>query len=164
MKRPRKGSKKLPPRTIDIKKDLTQKHLAAIAAFAIAYNELESSLDSLFFAAIDLPEFLCFEVSTRINGIPGKAAISRIAATTLGLPKTDVQQIARILDLFGLFKSYRDAVIHSRVINAFLGISIEHRGKLSDVLISEDAMHTLYDHVIALRKEMDDATSLVIGS
>ena len=97
MRRPSsKGNK--PPEAIalDIKRDIPQKQLAAIGALALAYNEVEATIDKLFFASTDLPEHLQLEISTRIGGIDGTLEIIKTAAKKF-LTETEQRQLANAL-------------------------------------------------------------------
>jgi hypothetical protein len=165
VKRPHKNDAFKPDRTGDIKKDLSLKQLAGIGAVALAYNEVERNIDGLFFTVTRLSGELQYEVSTRINGIDGKIEIINKGAKSLGLDEQDLWQLAEALGqgVFGKLKSYRDAVIHARLINASVGIGtvVGKRAKMSDVLLSESALNCIYSHLIALRDELSRAVTLL---
>jgi hypothetical protein len=154
--------------TGDIKKDLSQEQLAAIGAVAMAYNKVEEEIEDLFGIATKLEGQMLLEVGTRINGIDGKIAIIKSAADTFGLEEDDKKQLAEALGngVFVLLKGYRDSIIHSRLINAAIGVGIRYdkRAKINEVLLSKAALNALYDHLLALANELQMAASVFILS
>jgi hypothetical protein len=164
MKRPHQLSARDRTRWGDIKKDLSQNQLAGIGAAALAYNEVEVEIDRLFFLATGLSKELQLEVSTRLGGIDGKTAIIIKGVKRFGLDQQEQKQLEEILGdhgVFGTLKSYRDAVIHARLINAPIGIGarVDRRAKIFDVLLSQDALDALYTHLISLRDELNAAAN-----
>src|SRR5215211_92995 len=112
MKRPQKKDRpKDVHSTGDIKRDLTEKQLAAIGAVTLAYNVLEDQIDALMFAVTGIPDWLFPEVSSRIHGLDGKTAIIQAAAGKAGLKPKDLQSFKDALGTFGDFKKNRDAII-----------------------------------------------------
>ncbi len=165
MKRPNaKGNK--PPEAIalDIKRDIPQKQLAAIGALALAFNEVEATVDKLFFASTGLPEHLQLEISTRINGIDGTIEIIK-EATKLYFSETEQRQLEDALgnNGFHLMKSYRDCVIHARHINfsTSIGIKVDRRARVSDVLVTQDALDAAFNVLDSLKWELFSAFMLV---
>lgn len=165
MKRPIAHSTiKSPFGTGDIKQDFSQSHFAEIGAMAFAYNELEGNIDLLFAIACNLSPAMSLEVTSRINGMDGKVAVIRFASAIYEMSPEDANLLKDALDSFSQFKIYRDAIIHSQIRHAPLGIGIAHerKGKTSEVLISEAAVKILYDHMIALSKEIEVAHVLLL--
>jgi hypothetical protein len=152
--------------TGDVKRDLTEKQLAAFGAASLAYNILEDEIDALLHIVTNVPDWLAKEVSSRIHGLDGKIAIIHIALNNSSLETAD-QNIARDnVGAFGEFKKIRDAMIHARILNAAIGIGLSNktRGEKSfEVLLSEDALNTLYDHIVALEKVLSSLGSLLGG-
>jgi hypothetical protein len=150
----------------DIKKDLSQQQLAAIGAVAMAYNKVEEEIDDLFWAATQLKGPLSLEVVTRINGIDGKIAIIKAAANFYGMEEEDRRCLEEALGngVFKRLKSYRDAVIHSRPINAAIGVGIrfDRQAKVNEVLINQKALDALYAHLLALADELSCAASVLL--
>jgi hypothetical protein len=152
--------------TGDIRKDLSPKQLEEIGAIAIAYNDIEAIIHRMFADVTGIPQGLCLEVSTRINGIEGIIAIITIGTRLVGVQPDDQTQIEEMLGngVFKLLKKYRDAVVHARVINAPFGIGerTDRQAKVSEVLLSLKALQALYRHLVALRDEIDSAARLVL--
>lgn len=152
--RPRKFN----PRKLDLSTD----QFAGIGKVAIAYNYAETSIDRCLAVALDLPAGMEMQVTSRINGIDGKIELIKKTATALSLPSELRLQVADTLGKtgFSLLKSYRDGVIHARVLDADLGIG-EHVGRRAqhiDVLLKADALDALADHLRAISIEI---TSLI---
>lgn len=151
----------------NIRQDLSHDQLATIGGIALAYNDLEGCIDELFFAVSALPKALRLEISTRINGIEGKIEIIKCGAALAGLVPEDQKQLAEALGrgerCFMNLKSYRDAVIHCRVINsiASIGLRTDRRAKLIDVLLTKDALEYLYQGLVSLRSELREAETLI---
>jgi hypothetical protein len=115
---------------------------------------------------IRLPGDLHRDVTSRINGIEGMIAIVKAGAKTLGVSEKIRIFLAESLGdgAFGLFKKYRDAVIHARIVNKTAGIGefVESRGRHSQVLLTTQALDRFYDHVDALRSELTCLLALLI--
>lgn len=166
MKRPRaKDSPNRQTYTGEIRRDLSDEQLALVGAVAMAYNEVEKRIDFLFFIATDLKGELQYEVSTRISGIDGKIAVIKKGATQARLSETEQGQLAEALGegVFGRLKGYRDAVIHARITDGAtgLGVFIGKRARLFDVLLSKAALERLFEHLDALRTELEWAANVL---
>jgi hypothetical protein len=150
----------------DIKKDLSQHQLAAIGAIAMAYNKVEEEIDDLFGAATQLRDPLFLEVVTRINGMGGKIDVIKVAANFYGVDDEDKRCLEESLgeNVFLRLKGYRDAVIHSNLINAAIGVGIRvnRRAKINDVLSNKEALDALYIHLLALAEELSCAASVLL--
>jgi hypothetical protein len=96
-----------------------------------------------------------------------KIEIIKEGAKILGASTNDQAQIAEALAQgeghFGRLRSYRDAAIHCRVINAAIGIGLKvgRRATLSDVLLTDEALGWAYDSLIQLSEELSAAASLL---
>jgi hypothetical protein len=166
VKRPHtKNVHKQVPAIGDLRKTVPEKQAAALGFLALAYNETEAVIDRLFFMATGLVDELQFEVSTRIP-IDGKLTIIKIGAKPF-LEKADWNRLTNALGDggFGLLKFYRDGVVHARHLNAAVsvGVKVDKQAKIFDFLIAKDALEAAYEIAIALRKELNEAASLVHG-
>jgi hypothetical protein len=113
------------PRAYDIKKDLSSPLLAALGAVALAWNDVEAMIDLLMCVITRLPHNLWREFTTRINGIDGKFAIIKHAiASTYGIPASSemYSEFQDTLSAAAECRSYRDSVIHSRIVDISHGI------------------------------------------
>lgn len=151
-------SRKPTSRFVDAKRSLSKEQLAGIGAVAIAYNYAEQTIDRMLPPALGLTVTTYKGVVTRINGMDGKIEIIKDAALDLGMPE-EMQKFLSVSlgqDNFGLFKKYRDAVIHTKIFDPALGIGelIERRGKHMQVLITAEALDSLYEHIVALTNEI----------
>jgi hypothetical protein len=150
--------------TGDIKRDLPEKQLAAYGAAALAYNILEDEIDALLYVVTNVPDWLAKEVSSRIHGLDGKTAIIQKAIEKSALDAADQKTAKEAVAEFGEFKKIRDAMIHTRIIDASIGIGLSDRtrgDKAFEVLLSQEALDTLYDHIAALEKELSSLGSLL---
>jgi hypothetical protein len=166
MKRPRSpATEKYVGTSGDIKKDLSQEQLAAIGAVAMAYNKAEEEIDHLFGIATKLDDRLLLAVSTRIHGIDGKIAIIKHAATIFGVAPDAIAALNDTLggDGFVKLKGLRDAAVHARLINAAIGVGvrIDKRAQINEVLLSKAALDALYEHLIALANELKSAANIL---
>ncbi len=169
MRRPVKG-KPEPISTFDIKKDLTEKQLAAIGAAALAFNVLEEQIDELLFAVTRTPRWLFPEVSSRIHGLEGKVAIIKagiddgVHFPDLASFTPDLADLKTSIDKFLEFKRIRDAIIHSRIINAAIGIGMvaKQRGKSPyEVLLQAEALESYYNHAVTLERVLASGANLL---
>jgi hypothetical protein len=150
----------------DPQSDFTRAQLRWIGAVAMNYNEAEALIDTAFFHATKLGEDIRWEVSTRINGIDGKIEIIQAAAKNFGLDAASCKEIAVSLGEpgFKLIKGYRDAIIHARAFNApkGLGIRVDRRARIYEVLLTSDALKTLFEHIRTLRAELFEVNQLLL--
>jgi hypothetical protein len=157
MKRPH--SKIAPTRGFrSIKEDVSTDQLAGIGAIVLIYNYAESAINRMLPVALGLSSGVYLSVTTRINGIDGKIEILKLAAADIGLPQDMRDFLADSLGNsgFSLFKKFRDAIIHARIHDPALGYGevIESRGKMSQVLLTAEALTILFDHIEALKDEL----------
>ncbi len=165
MKRKHERDSKNKARTGDIKKDLSTQQLAALGAAALAYNEVERNIELLFFIVSEIPGPMQYEVSTRISGIDAKKDIVLAGAKYLKLEEQDRAQLGEALGegIFSKLKQYRNAAVHSRIIDASVGIglSIESKARLQEVLLTVSALDALYENLVALAKELNWFANLI---
>jgi hypothetical protein len=158
MKRKKQRDSKNKARTGDIKRDISVDQRAALGAAALAYNDVEKYIEGLFFIVTDLPGPMQYEVSTRITSIAAKVDIVLAGADYLGLDPQDRTQLGEALGegIFGKLKGYRNAVIHARILDAStgIGLSVENRANLQEVLLTVTALEALYINLVALAKEL----------
>lgn len=156
MKRPSKHGHRFS--TIkDIKAEIAPERLAGVGAVALSWTQLESLVDFLFWEACDLPDVLRLEITTRIHGFDGKIAILKTALRTYrALPEQVLDAMLSTLAAAEEHKRYRDAVEHALVLSPDSDIAqtIQRRGRIDEVLISTDALDTLYEHIIAVGDEL----------
>jgi hypothetical protein len=161
MKRPFGPSKDYHAKADDVRTDFSADQLAAIGALAMNYNELESELFALFNLSTGMDAKLQLEVFTRVNGTEGIIEIIKAGAAIVGLSNEDRTELADALGEggFKLIKRYRDAVIHSRIYNAPLGVGIraDKRASLVEVLLTKDALEILSEYAVALRSQLREA-------
>lgn len=137
--------------------DLRPEQLSGIGAVAIAWNIVEDIIQDMFNATTGLPHALWLEVSSRINGFDGIVEVIRIAARTrLRMTPDALEILSNSLGDAKEYKSYRDAIIHAQVYNATLGVGItyQRRGRVIQVLLSEQALDGLYDRLVLMRDEL----------
>jgi hypothetical protein len=103
-------------RSYDIRKDLLPEQLELIGAIAIAWNQIEDSIDTILPIALRVPFPLWLEVTTRINGFDGKIAILKGTLTHFRIVFGDFDPVIReTLGAVEQHKRYRDGVIHVRI-------------------------------------------------
>jgi hypothetical protein len=150
------------------KLDFTSAQLAGIGAIAMNYNEAENLVEAAFSHATQLHDGLRLDVSTRINGIDGKIEIINKAAEVFGLDEDICKDITISLGEAGfkLIKNYRDAVIHARPLNAptGIGVRVDRRARIYEVLLTEEALDTPYDHIGMLRAELFEINQLILSA
>ena len=149
----------------DIKRDVPEAQLARIAAVALAYNDAEALIDQLFATVAALPDYLQLEISTRMYGMDAKIEIINIGARKILASKKDSEAIVQAVGKAGFkkLKGYRDCIIHARHINTstWVGIKIDRQAAVYDVLLNQKALEAAYDHLVALRKELEAADMLL---
>jgi hypothetical protein len=152
------------PRAYDIRKELSQEQLAAFGAVALAWNDVEAMIDVLMCVVSGLHHSLWREFTTHINGIEGKFSIIKESmAKRYGWGK-DLQVVidfeATINDA-AQYRHYRDTIIHSRIVDPTHGIGemTIRRGRIEEILLTADALNTLYDKLFILRDELMELVS-----
>lgn len=142
----------------DLLQSFTEKQLVWIGAVAMAYNEAEAQLHRCFGACI-FPPIPFYELSSRMNGTEGICDVISMTAKRLNLPPNTLEaiQLAISSDGFLKLKSYRNAVIHSQLIdmNSAVAVLPGLRGKgQQEVLLTEEALRGLYARLAQLKGEL----------
>lgn len=164
MRRPFNPSADYSAKSGSIKYDFSQGQLAAIGAVAMVFNEVEDDLLTIFGVVTGLSGAMLTETYTRINGLDGVVAIIKKGAERLSLPKQGRSALAATLGEFSRLKKFRDAVIHARAHNApaGVGVRLERKGRSHEVLMTQEALEALFDHLASLRHELSEAVMLLL--
>jgi len=166
MRRLRTGTGPHGKRSGDIRKDVTEAQLAGIGSVALAYNEAEVLVDILMSLSLGLLTASAPEIVGRINGVEGKFELAKIGMREIGASEAVMALLGQSLgdSGFARYKKYRDAVIHSRILNVPAAIALTHgkRGKIDEVLLSVDALNGLYDRLVLIRLELIEACNIAI--
>lgn len=151
--------------------NFTSEQLKWLGAVAMAYNDAETTLHKMFGACMFLPTDT-YEISSRIIGTEGLAAVIRATAAKL-TPNPDILNlVVQALADFAQLKSYRDLVIHARVMDTKTAYAErpERQGKRIYTTLTAGALKALSTHLSALNEEMltlvnliDRAKSLFFG-
>jgi hypothetical protein len=161
-----KRKSKVPHRVVDIKVEMSEKHLAAMGALVLAFNEAEAALDRLFFVVTQLPEAVQIEISTRIGNAEKTNIIKKGCAEFFA--QSELEQLQEVLGegMFGTLKDYRDGVVHARHINAItgIGVKLDRSATVFNYLVRRDALDAAYDLLVVIRRELDEAIQLVEGA
>ena len=106
------------------------------------------------------------EVFTRIGGIDGVIAIIIHGAEKAGLSNSEMEALRETLGegAFGKYKKCRDAVVHARSFNApaGVGVRIERRARIQEVLMTTTALETLAAHLSILAHEVSHFDDILI--
>jgi hypothetical protein len=126
--------------------NLSAEQLALVGAVALTYNDVEQLINETTGTAIGVA-FDPHQVVSRINGIDGKIAILKEAATHWEFSAEERKALADTLgnEGFALLKKYRDATVHARIFDAetSIGQNYERRGGRSEVLLTKAALEGL---------------------
>jgi hypothetical protein len=164
MRRPRTTQRA--KRTADIRKDMTESQLAGIGAVALAYNEVDSLIDVGVSLALHLWPGVAHEVTSRIFGVESKIELLKLALRDIGASEEVQWVVAQIVGKgeFLLFKKYRDAVIHARVLDAAKGIAIfqSRKAQMEEVLLTAEALNGLYERLRIMRLELVEVCNIII--
>lgn len=137
--------------------NLTTQQLAYIGAIALLYNDDEALVDEMCAAALAIP-IRQEELLSRINGIEGKYQLIKLGAEFWGFTDADRHHLGGLLGDGGFhgLKKWRDAVIHARFldIKSSTGRVFEKQGRISEVLLSKDALVGLYNRLDYMRIEL----------
>jgi hypothetical protein len=160
MKRP--DTKRKVQTTGNVRNDLSQEQLAGIGSVAIIYNETEWLLDHVLIAALNSGVYR--ELTSRIHGVDGKIAITKVAMQKINPPPGFLDLLNATLgdSGFSLLKRYRDAVVHAQVLDAPAGIgrTAAKRGRIEEVLLTAKALDGLYSRFEILRHELLEAHTI----
>jgi hypothetical protein len=126
----------------------------------MAWNSLESFVDTALLAVVGMPARVGLDVIARIGGFDAKdALIRRIGEVRLGISEE------RCPDVFNAvkdalanakeLKGYRDDVIHCQLVNASeaLGLLVKRDAQF-EVQLSQEALDGLYNRLISVRDEL----------
>ena len=153
----RSGSK-----TNDVKRDLSSAQLQAVGAVAIAWNEVEFLLDCMLYSGLHLSAISWLDIVTRI-GLDAKIDLIAAAKETSNISDNISAAIQRSIHALKALKDLRHSVIHARVFDASRGIgeNIRRGAKISQVLLTEQALNGLYERLAFLRVEMQQVIAIV---
>jgi hypothetical protein len=126
----------------------------------MAWNSAESFIDAVLLAGLGLRARVGLDVIARISAIDAKLAlIKSIGEGRLGISGEVCDGLRKALDCAlhaaKELKGYRDAVIHSQVVDPSEGLGqlIKRDGQY-DVLLSQEALDGLYHRLISVRDEL----------
>jgi hypothetical protein len=146
--------------------DFTKEQFAGIGHVAMAYNEVEGAIFHLFGTATEMSLRMLAEVFTRINGVDGAIAIILHGAQKAGLSAQEMEALRDTLGdgTFGKYKKLRDTIIHARAFNApaGIGIRIERRARIQEVLMTASALETLAKHLTNLAYEISWFDDIIV--
>jgi len=165
----RRNRDKITPKTAstegDIHEILSKDQLAAIATVMLAYNEVESEIDELFYLQSDIYDHVKLEISSRLLVDSKLEIIKKTLESAQGIEDEDRVEITFILgeNCFIRLKSIRNSIVHARVVNASVGIglNVEKKAKIKEVLLNLPALDALYRHLLNLRNELRAAHELI---
>lgn len=156
MRRPTK-SKRRYTNISDIKAEISVEVLAGIGAVALAWNSLESSIDYLLCHVTDIPRPLELEFTSRINGFDGKIAIIKAGLRNHAqIPEGIADLMAASFGAAEEYKRYRDGVEHALILerDSDIAQTAQRRGRLDEIIVSKEALDTLYEHIVAIDREL----------
>ena len=142
-----KGAHKVAPTYADIKQIIKAEQLAAIGALALAFNEVEGTIDRLFFATTELSDQLQFEISTRMGGSTDRLVIVKIVAKQL-LDEQEMEFFQNCLSDgdrgFGTLSDCRNGIIHVRNLSSAtnVGITPTKHGEVFGRLVRMDLLES----------------------
>lgn len=155
--RRRSTTEERPYRSFDFYEEVEPKRLQAIGAISLAWNWLEGALDTAFAVAFDIHPTLWTEVISRINGMDAKLELLRRSARLYEdvSPSWWIETISKTLNAVGSHKTYRDGVIHVRLVHpdAQVADTPRRKGNLDEVLVSQQALDGLYRRIRLLAQE-----------
>jgi hypothetical protein len=149
--------------TRDPKETLSIAQRAAFGTAILAYNLLEDSHSALFWVMSHLPSMQ--EVADKVRHIDDKTAFMLSAVESSSIHPDDVERIRDALRRFNELKSYRNAMVHCRIIDASIGIGLSdgQKGVASEILLTEEAMEILYAHLVWSERELSSAGSVIMA-
>jgi hypothetical protein len=150
--------KEHPYRPHEFIRDVSQDRLALFGAVSLIWNDLEGALDATIGAALDLPEPLWAQITSRINGFDGKCEILVEAARLLHkMPDEHIDLIVDTLGAAKAHKSYRDGIVHAKILDpdADTAPTFERRGSVGEVFVTKEAMQNLYERIGWIRSEIE---------
>jgi hypothetical protein len=149
--------------THDPKEDLSVAQRAAFGTAILTYNLLEDGHSALFWVMSYLPGKK--EIADKVQHIDEKTAFMQSAVEAASLDPEDVERIREALLRFEELKSYRNAMVHCRIIDASIGVGLSDglKGKRSEILLTEEALDLLYAHLVWSERELSGASSVIMA-
>jgi hypothetical protein len=157
----RRSTKKLgdrPFKEYNVRQHVDPKRLQAIGAMIIEWNFIEGTLNLTLDLALRLPFELWIPVHSRINGTDGKIAlIKEIFNVPPIIPEQAQAPLRKALNAVEHYKKHRDGVAHALLIHPdeIVADSIQRKGMTDEVLLSQEALDRLNDHLDSLQLEID---------
>lgn len=135
--------------------DLTPTQYRLIGQIAIAYNETEVLAQLIYGACFGASAEISDDFVSRTNGLDSTVLLSRKAISEFQWHPELHEPFGKTLDFFMEMKSYRDAVVHSRMFHVPSGIGKGslRKGSRSEVLLTEKALSGLYERLVNLQQE-----------
>jgi hypothetical protein len=145
--------------TRDPKEDLSLGQRAAFGAAILTYNLLEDGHSALFWVMSHLPGVK--ETAGKVWHIDEKTAFMLSTVEAVSLDPEDVGRIREALHRFDELKSYRNAMVHCRIIDASIGIGLSDgpKGRRSEILLTEEALDLFYSHLVWSERDLVQARS-----
>jgi hypothetical protein len=152
-------------RSYDFLQDVQPRRLQLIGAITLAWNWIDGAVDATLGVALELHPDMWVQVTSRINGMDGKIALLKVALGLQGyppLPDGTDPAIRKTLGAIETNKRLRDGIIHARLIHPeeIIADSAHRRGMTDEVLLSEDALSSLYNLLSLLVREVDQLVIL----
>ena len=138
--------------------------LEGIGLVCLAWNEIETLVN------FTLPLGLCIhhetwvDVSSRINGFDGKIAIIKKAIQSFrALSEDEYRTVCETLGRIEELKRLRDGVAHAHIANPSSPVAQSHlqRGNATEILLNDESLTTLYQHLSAAAAEMTMVNGIV---
>ena len=154
-----KGARRVAPTYPDIKKIIKPEQLAAIGALALAFNELEGTIERLFFTATELSDQLQFEISAKMGGSTYRMVIVKIAAQAL-LTGQEMDLLTNCLNDgergFETLQDCRNGVVHVRNLNSVtnVGTTPKNNGDVVGRLVRMDLLESAYNLIVAINNQL----------
>lgn len=142
----------------NVRQHVDPKRLQAIGAMILEWNYIEGALNLVLDLALKLPFQLWVPVHSRINGTDGKIAlIKETFDLPAKIPEEAQAPIRKALNAVEHYKRYRDGIAHAFLTHPdqIVAESIQRKGMTDEVLLSQEALDCLNDHLDALQMELD---------
>ena len=140
-----------------VRTDVDKEQLALIGAICLEWNFIEDMIDFTLFHVWEMDHDASIETSSRIHGIDGKLAIIKQCVRVVKRHPEPIQSvIATTLDAVAEHKTFRDGVIHARLLDPKSDVAPTSisRGRASEVLISKEALDGLLARLEIISLEM----------
>lgn len=148
-------------RTEDIKKDFSPDQLQSIGAIAMAWNDVEHTLNCLLYSGLNLSGSSWVDILSRLT-IDAKIELVFSAEETLYFPAQLRDIIQHTVESTKELKLLRNSVVHARIYDAATGVgeNVKRGGKISQVLLVEPALDNLYRRLVILRGELRSVVAI----